>query len=58
MQVVARGDEWEVLNTAVKEDRQGEGIGRRILDVAIDAFVAATGYPDPVMSSPLRTRHM
>ncbi len=86
LQAVAHGDEWEVLNTAVAEDRRGEGIGRRLLGAALreasaegarrvvvatatadignlrfyqrcglrmervvqDAFVAATGYPDPI----------
>ena len=34
VQVVADGDGWEVLNTAVAEDRQGTGIGRRLLEHA------------------------
>jgi GNAT superfamily N-acetyltransferase len=86
LQAVAHGDEWEVLNLAVTEDHRGEGIGRRLMGVALteagaegarrvivatgaadvgnlrfyqrcglrmervvqDAFVPATGYPDPI----------
>jgi GNAT superfamily N-acetyltransferase len=35
VQVVADGDVWEVLNTAVAEERQGEGIGRRLIERAV-----------------------
>jgi GNAT superfamily N-acetyltransferase len=86
LQAVTHDEEWEVLNTAVAESRRGEGIGRRLLEVARaeagaagasrlvvatatadignlrfyqrcgmrmervvqDAFVPATGYPDPI----------
>jgi ribosomal protein S18 acetylase RimI-like enzyme len=41
LQAVADGDEWEVLNTAVAEDRRGEGIGRLLLDEAVAAARAA-----------------
>ncbi|NMN97244.1 GNAT family N-acetyltransferase [Antrihabitans stalactiti] len=30
------GSTWEVVNTAVVEDRQGIGIGRRLLERAVD----------------------
>ena len=35
LQVVADGDTWEILNTAVAERRQGQGIGRRLLEHAV-----------------------
>jgi len=35
LQVVVSDDTWEVLNTAVAEDRQGTGVGRRLLEHAI-----------------------
>jgi ribosomal protein S18 acetylase RimI-like enzyme len=31
LQMVVDDDVWEILNTAVAEDRQGQGIGRRLL---------------------------
>jgi GNAT superfamily N-acetyltransferase len=34
LQVVESGDAWEVLNTAVAASRQGEGIGRLLLEHA------------------------
>jgi GNAT superfamily N-acetyltransferase len=87
LQAVAGGTTWEVLNTAVAETRQGQGIGRGMLELVVarareagahrvvvataaadignlrfyqrcgfrmervvqDAFVPATGYPDPVV---------
>lgn len=87
LQAIADADTWEVVNTAVAESRQGQGIGRRMLahvvsrareagarrmvvataaadignlrfyqrcgfrmeHVVQDAFVPATGYPDPIV---------
>ena len=41
LQVVTRGDAWEVLNTAVAEDRQGQGIGRQLIEHAVSEARAA-----------------
>ena len=41
LQAIPDGQEWEVLNTAVAEDRRGEGIGRLLLDQALAAARAA-----------------
>jgi GNAT superfamily N-acetyltransferase len=41
LQAIPDTDEWEVLNTAVAEDRRGEGIGRLMLEAAVDAARAA-----------------
>jgi len=32
IQAAPDGNRWEVLNTAVAEDRRGQGIGRRLLE--------------------------
>jgi GNAT superfamily N-acetyltransferase len=37
LQAIPHGQAWEVLNTAVAEDRRGEGIGRLMLEAAVDA---------------------
>ena len=41
LQVVVHGDAWEVLNTAVAEERQGTGIGRRLIEHAVAETRAA-----------------
>jgi GNAT superfamily N-acetyltransferase len=51
---VPDGPAWEVVNTAVAEDRRGEGIGRLLLEAVVDAarsagarrVVLATGAAD------------
>ena len=35
LQVVADGDTWEIRNTAVAEQRQGQGIGSRLVEHAV-----------------------
>jgi GNAT superfamily N-acetyltransferase len=41
LQAIAEGDAWEVVNTAVAEERQGRGIGRRMLEHVVAEARAA-----------------